>query len=675
MDESRLERAAARLGSVYTELVRAKQVPMGAWALPNWIEPKRLRPLGGFGLGFKVDQALQSVYLGHLARSYQNVSLYYPHKAYEADLQVFQTALEPALARVTNESLLRQTQELRKLYKRFSRPGVEDNLHEAAIRIRDTSGGGLGPTPEDLLEINSKRKVPLIPGSSGSNRDQHEFMEGRNPVTRKRVLKALRAERDALEAQNAEPMDPREARAKEEANEISSLLAAIAVHPNAVKLLDVYAQSPLKGTERLLAEVAKAVEATIDLHRRLTKDEPDDAWGYAPLVISAVAQLRLHEVSGLPEFTVAMGRLLAQTRTDAIIGIASMLMIGLTIAFSGPLGAVVVGVLDLALAGTDAALTLLRMHEQEIAATSTDFTAEEQKLAEHAHEEDAALSVAGAFLSAIALTSSAKQLLKTRPRAPEMLKSEVGAAKVATQKPDLSVPPSEKQSRISSNQMGDARATTDRGITERSTEEIDTLNMSKKPSELPPGPLLKIETNVRLSGDTAGTGGIKKISGQRHPDGSLEVTIYGELKDPIPRDKAPNYNRDLPTGSQIGLPDYEIAHAWGPGFGDEARDGLMYAPREFNQLFQNQKMEKFLRDLHSTASKSGATVQVTVRVEGYPLRTWRGHEMLKEATYQFEVVSKTGQRTPRATLTISSSAPGLTGRISVAVDDLGSGLW
>lgn len=422
MPEPTLEEAASRLGAVYSALFRARQLPMDAWALPKWMEPKRLRPLGGFGLTSKIDLALSPIYFGWLAINYPLMSQYHNHQAYERDLRVFYTPLARLLPGVVNESLQRQERELRGLFRRFNSPGIEDRLHESALRIREASGGTT-PTREDLQEIDSKRKVPLL-SSTASAREQFEFREGRNPVTRARVLKALKAEREKIETENAEPLDPREEQAQGNAMEISALLTMFAVHPDTVKLLDLYAESPLKGTERMNTEIQAAVEATASLRQRLTREDPDDAWGYAPFVLAAVTRLKLHDVAGLPEFSVAMGRVLAKTKTDAVLSAATMVMVGLSLAFTGPAGAVVVGMLDLALAGADAALTIIRMHEQEIAATASDFSPEELKLAEHAHGEDAALSVAGAFLSAIALVDAAKPLLRTRPRAPEVLKTE-----------------------------------------------------------------------------------------------------------------------------------------------------------------------------------------------------------------------------------------------------------
>lgn len=147
---------------------------------------------------------------------------------------------------------------------------------------------------------------------------------------------------------------------------------------------------------------------------------------------------------------------------------------------------------------------------------------------------------------------------------------------------------------------------------------------------------LFFETGFRLNRETARRGGIRRISVRRMQDGTPEYTITGVLLTPIrPRSAAPNYNRMLSPGSEIGLPDYELAHLWGPGFGDEAWDGMMYAPRAVNQEWQNRGIEQRLRDLQTLAGPRGAGIELTAKASAHPLGTWRGHQLLKEASYNF----------------------------------------
>ena len=56
---------------------------------------------------------------------------------------------------------------------------------------------------------------------------------------------------------------------------------------------------------------------------------------------------------------------------------------------------------------------------------------------------------------------------------------------------------------------------------------------------------------------------------------------------------------------------YEAAHLWGPGFGDEAAAGMMWAPTDVNQMMQNRFAEKFARQLYTEAAAAGGTVRMT----------------------------------------------------------------
>lgn len=172
----------------------------------------------------------------------------------------------------------------------------------------------------------------------------------------------------------------------------------------------------------------------------------------------------------------------------------------------------------------------------------------------------------------------------------------------------------------------------------------DTLAPNTRTARVAADPPRLVGRNATPSADTAGTGGIQEIRADLGTDGSLSVEINGQLKQPIPRAGAPNYNRTVPSGNQIGLTDYEAAHNWGPGFGDEARAGMMYAPRDVNQVFQNQGIESRLRELYRLADQQGATIHVSVKTTSHPLNTWRGHHMLKDASYRFEVSMPNGPR-------------------------------
>ncbi|HVO10993.1 MAG TPA: polymorphic toxin type 4 domain-containing protein [Vicinamibacteria bacterium] len=182
---------------------------------------------------------------------------------------------------------------------------------------------------------------------------------------------------------------------------------------------------------------------------------------------------------------------------------------------------------------------------------------------------------------------------------------------------------------------------------------------------------------MQLTGETAGAGHIQRISGERASDGTVWVQVNGVLGPPLDRKAAstPNYNRTLPTGREIGLPGYEIAHVWGPGFGDEARDGLMYASQEVNQALQNHGIESRLRELESLARGQGVTIEVSARATSFDREVGHGHDVLKEASYHFEARMPDGSSEVIGEVDITAPHPGGGGHATVEVTGGSSGIW
>jgi hypothetical protein len=166
---------------------------------------------------------------------------------------------------------------------------------------------------------------------------------------------------------------------------------------------------------------------------------------------------------------------------------------------------------------------------------------------------------------------------------------------------------------------------------------------------------------------TAGTGGIKKIQFGKDAEGRFSVKIKGELqeglyrgkgKPPAGKTKAPNYNRSrkLISNREAGLPagEWENAHLWGPGFGDEAAAGMMKAPRGVNQWYQNEGIEGWMRDLRKAAEDlpkvagKGATVDVEATAVAWDLEKggWKPKaqaDFLKTAEYRVKLTTADGQ--------------------------------
>jgi hypothetical protein len=167
---------------------------------------------------------------------------------------------------------------------------------------------------------------------------------------------------------------------------------------------------------------------------------------------------------------------------------------------------------------------------------------------------------------------------------------------------------------------------------------------------------------VIMSGETAGTGGIRNVHGTRDADGAVGYVIEGEILSSIPRERAPNFQSRVPSARGSGLPGYERAHLWGPGFGDEAADGIMYAPRGVNQFLQNLGIEGVIRQTARQARALGGKVWVTARAEAHPRGT-RGlpdvpGDVLKRIEYTVEVEVPGRGRQPAYTVAIDVDPTG-----------------
>ena len=129
-------------------------------------------------------------------------------------------------------------------------------------------------------------------------------------------------------------------------------------------------------------------------------------------------------------------------------------------------------------------------------------------------------------------------------------------------------------------------------------------------------------TGQTVSNRTARRGGIFSIIERILPGARRSVEIVGRLLDSIPDRprNAPNYNDESRWGilrTRYGLPTWEAAHLWGPGFGDEAAAGMFLASSEANQAFQNNGVEAFARSLHAAAKARGGEVRIHATAVGH----------------------------------------------------------
>lgn len=175
-----------------------------------------------------------------------------------------------------------------------------------------------------------------------------------------------------------------------------------------------------------------------------------------------------------------------------------------------------------------------------------------------------------------------------------------------------------------------------------------------------------------LPGETAGTGGVVAVS--ENPVtaiGVRNVALRGELLPAMVRATAPNYNSRMPRIATLPgsvrhfVQGYQWAHAWGPGFGDEALPGMMLASAGVNQYLQSHGrvygIEGYFRRLLNGVRAHGGRVILEVTAisfsdppPGVPAPL--GQPVLRRVDYNVIVVEASG-REFRGTATILCSAP------------------
>jgi hypothetical protein len=193
--------------------------------------------------------------------------------------------------------------------------------------------------------------------------------------------------------------------------------------------------------------------------------------------------------------------------------------------------------------------------------------------------------------------------------------------------------------------------------------------------------------------ETRRTGGVAEARALKFADGSVEFEMAGTVEETIAPlrenikipelnidHKGIDYSRDLPLGSKktykgVSLTGYDRAHLWGPWAGDEARAGIMYAPAEFNRIWQNSGIEDRIRISAERVRAEGGTFVLRAKARSYPpdeawrkgaLRAKDQEFLLKEITYEIEVRRPDGTiRTARIDFVIPP--PGSSEKIGVEI--------
>jgi Bacterial toxin 4 len=179
-----------------------------------------------------------------------------------------------------------------------------------------------------------------------------------------------------------------------------------------------------------------------------------------------------------------------------------------------------------------------------------------------------------------------------------------------------------------------------------------------------------------VAGETAGTGGIRAVATSTGPGGVVTAGVRGELQPGMNRATAPNYNTTmpgvgtLPTAVAHFVTGYRWAHLYGPGFGDEARTGLMLASQNVNNELQSRGrvygIEGYARQIRELATRLGGRAAVEVVASSFPdppsgVPQAIGHPLLRTVTYSFVIANAAGDEVRyqgrRATASITCGVP------------------
>jgi hypothetical protein len=154
------------------------------------------------------------------------------------------------------------------------------------------------------------------------------------------------------------------------------------------------------------------------------------------------------------------------------------------------------------------------------------------------------------------------------------------------------------------------------------------------------------------------SGGIESVEVEITGRNQVQVTIDGEIKPQIDR---MGFEDKLPSPGQIddlrGL-DYDRAHLWGRQFGDEAAEGVMYAPKKFNTGLQK-TLEAQIRELRR-GLRPGERLVLRARATSYP-RTQYGGATLNKVEYDFAFVDAAGTARDRVGLVFEIEPPTASG--------------
>lgn len=487
-------------------------------------------------------------------------------------------------------------------------------------------------------------------------------------------------------------------------------------------LLGTLAESEVAARKALEALFKRTLEDIHRFRQAILIDqdpirEPSPIWRYPPIVVEIVS--KYSDSRHLQRFAVDM---IAQPRAQGLLGRpelkVGLLLFGLAglIVTTGPVG-VVLAVTDFGLAAIDTYQSYMRERENDLAKGASllgqgaIFT-ERQSDYTGVFGSLAATLLSGFFLLKMIPRSRILGHLpearaKGSPAEQAIEQAEKGKSVGKEVPPDTSVSNEARSAKqrstsdrgaetrpepadaISKKAIEDTRNVDkqikpeERSISNPKVNDQSTLNRSAEPVEATKGELPASDTKrIKKRGGkplaeatstkyippiveggadprTARTGGIRRIFQRITDENTTEIVIEGKLLDPIPRNKASNFNDELQPskfGVESEVPkNYQALHLWGPRFGDEAAAGIMHGPLEFNTSMQS-RAEKVIQDLYSEASVQGGDVFLKAVARSHN-RMLFGGNCLAEVEYFFNLLSKDGKSLKEFYVTMSVGPP------------------
>jgi hypothetical protein len=625
--------AAAILGGVYRKAADNNILPLGDWAKP----PADRRP---------PSRLMIALGRGDPAKRYETAQTYFA--AYELLVpRIERIALKWAVSTMRN-------QRLNLLLLEQDVVDRADELHEAAERVVEAIPGLY--TPNQPLPIKK-----------GERSDEY----------------AERSQRVSM------------ARALPLGDDVT--LNTLFAHPKGYYIIRTLADDRDEGVVKARRYLAAARAATGEFQATLDLKK---IWRFPPALVAATSELDILEVDGMPEFAVSLGMLLGKSWWDSALDHAADAVMAIELG-GGPIGVAVAEILDVVLSGLQWLSDFFQAVDADAAALATDFAAAHERMGQRM----SGLKQAATLLGSVGLAAAPyipggskriKGLIPDRTfelgdAIPVKIHSGGGAAAaaiaedaIAAEKRGVSLAGGAPTPKLPVTGAVSAAAAAADTPLKKVSAAIEEQLAKKYGSNA-----LRKTGTAPLPG-TSGSGNIKLISVSK-VNGAETVVIHGDLqpgrlarkgKPKTGQLKAPNFNSDKklirPQGD-LGpeFKDYQWAHLWGPGLGDEASAGMWLADTSVNTGIQHVGefggIEAMAEQIAEVAEMAGGKAVLTVKGTAFkdlPHTMTKGAQFLETAKYEVTVIRPDGKTfTWKAEITCARP-PAKTARSSFDADDI-----